>query len=343
MNSILCEYVNKNEFDAGNKARSDALNIVKDLGYDHIPLFRSGESSKIKVFFQLIRGSLQTVFTKRKGENVMIQYPYYPGFVNTVLFAVLAFGKKIKKYELTLLIHDVFGLRYEKFDTDEGKNVMRKELERMQIFDRIICHNERMYDLFNSVLPSDTYKILGPFDYLYDKPIKTPEYMSNPTVIIAGNLRKDKSGYVYDLVKLSGMRINLYGMHYEGKESENVSYKGKFPPDELIEHLEGNFGLVWDGESLETCTGIYGRYLKYNNPHKFSLYLAAGIPVIVWSQSALADYVKKNNVGLCVENLEELGNIFSKLQKKDYEQMTANVLKVREEIISGAHLKNALK
>ena len=29
-------------------------------------------------------------------------------------------------------------------------------------------------------------------------------------------------------------------------------------PDELPFAMKGSFGLVWDGESANTCTGIFG-------------------------------------------------------------------------------------
>ena len=38
-------------------------------------------------------------------------------------------------------------------------------------------------------------------------------------------------------------------------------YKGVFKPD-IIGHLEGSWGLVWDGDSTETRSGTWGSYLK---------------------------------------------------------------------------------
>ena len=60
---------------------------------------------------------------------------------------------------------------------------------------------------------------------------------------------------------------------------ENETYFGSFLPDELPAALEGGFGLVWDGDSAETCSGVFGEYLRYNNSHKASLYLASGFPL----------------------------------------------------------------
>lgn len=55
-----------------------------------------------------------------------------------------------------------------------------------------------------------------------------------------------------------------------------------------------------------TCNGGFDEYLKYNNPHKFSLYLAARVSVIVWSQSTLANFVRGNEIGLCRDCLQDL-------------------------------------
>ena len=60
--------------------------------------------------------------------------------------------------------------------------------------------------------------------------------------------------------------------------------------------MDQNFGLVWDGTSLDGCNGRYGEYLKFNNPHKTSLYLSCGIPVIIWKEAALADFVEEHKV-----------------------------------------------
>ena len=57
------------------------------------------------------------------------------------------------------------------------------------------------------------------------------------------------------------------------KEGPNCTYKGKFSP-ENISFIEGNWGLVWDGDQLETCHGKLGEYLRINSSHKISLYIA---------------------------------------------------------------------
>ncbi|NRO11242.1 Beta-1,6-galactofuranosyltransferase WbbI [Lactobacillus helveticus] len=48
-----------------------------------------------------------------------------------------------------------------------------------------------------------------------------------------------------------------------------------------------------------------GNYLRYNDPHKLSLYLASGIPVIIWKKAAEAKFVEENKVGITVDSLED--------------------------------------
>ena len=82
------------------------------------------------------------------------------------------------------------------------------------------------------------------------------------------------------------MEYHIYGPNYTPeKKCSRIVYQGEFSADELPAHLKGQFGLIWDGSSVNTCEGNFGEYLRYNNPHKISLYLACGLPVIIWAVS----------------------------------------------------------
>ena len=73
------------------------------------------------------------------------------------------------------------------------------------------------------------------------------------------------------------------------------------------------------------------------------MYIAAGLPVIVWNQSALADYVKENKVGICVSTLLELPDALKKIDENRYKEMKDCVMKARSGIISGKNLKGILE
>ena len=114
-------------------------------------------------------------------------------------------------------------------------------------------------------------------------------------------------------------------------------------PDELIKNLTGKYGLVWDGDSIETCSGGKGEYLRINNPHKLSLYLAVGLPVIIWDEAAEADFVLRENVGFAVKSLYELSGKMSDISDYNYEIMKKNAETVGARLRNGEYLTRALK
>ena len=134
---------------------------------------------------------------------------------------------------------------------------------------------------------------------------------------------------------------NLYGVGYTA-DFPNLKYMGSFPPDDLPKVLKGSYGLIWDGDSLDTCTGSYGEYLRINNPHTTSLYLSSGIPVVIWKEAALADFVIENNVGIAVDSLENIESILGKVTKEDYDKMKKNAYKLSKKLRSGYFTMNAI-
>lgn len=336
MNIVLCESAERREFTAGNKARTDTVRILIESGYKHISLYTS-KNKRIIVLFQMILNTIKAFFLAKKDDIVFIQYPYYPEIVNKAFMTFLRFGRMIKRFKICLLIHDSVGLR----NVNAEGETLKKELALLDKSDYIICHNESMVKAFKENGGKGNYLILGPFDYMYNGKLAEITDTGVITVCIAGNLSKEKCGYIYSLDSIKNCKFNLYGVGYSGTDSDTVKYKGKFAPEELIEHLSGNFGLVWDGESKDTCTGVFGSYLKYNNPHKLSLYIAAGLPVIVWRQAALAKHVEKMGIGIAIDSLDDIGKV--SINSNEYNNMKNAVLKYREELIHGRHLKSIVE
>ena len=90
--------------------------------------------------------------------------------------------------------------------------------------------------------------------------------------------------------------------------------------------------MVWEGNSLDACSGEIGDYLRMCASHKLSLYLAMGLPVIVWKEAAVASFVENNNLGIALSNLYELEGRLSKMSVEEYslikqavQQMSAKV------------------
>lgn len=138
-------------------------------------------------------------------------------------------------------------------------------------------------------------------------------------------------------------KFNLYGPNFNLEKSKNINYHGVVSPEQLPNLLNSGFGLVWDGESIESCSGIFGNYLKYNNPHKLSLYLASGLPVIIWDKSAEAKFVNKNKVGITISSLRDIAEILNNFDEDRYIRLANNVKKISFNLTNGKYMSTALK
>jgi len=162
------------------------------------------------------------------------------------------------------------------------------------------------------------------------------------SVYICGNLSIEKAGYVY---KLDGADFDykIYGKRFEKKYATQLaveSYRGFFDPNSPRDILLDGYGLVWDGPELDTCSGLYGRYLEINVSHKNSFYIAMGLPLIVWEKSAVANVVRELGIGLCVDSLRKLNS--TELDRK-FEELQRRVANIRPDILSGKKFAEAVR
>jgi hypothetical protein len=224
------------------------------------------------------------------------------------------------------------------------KRVDMEESAAVSYASAIIVHNDHMGEVVAEQFgyPRDRLVSLGLFDYLIPAFEDDPSRFEENAVVVAGNLSPEKAGYHYGLP--SDVAFNLYGLNYSPDECRsNVSYHGSFPSEELPMAMRGRFGLVWDGPSAATCEDVYGEYLRINNPHKTSLYLASGFPVAVWGESAMADVVRKEGVGICVDSLLDLSDAISSVSPFRYEQMRESAATLGKRLREGGFTKEAVE
>ena len=333
---------------AGFKAPEDVNRICEAMGMKPIdfPKFPNEYSAlrkRLWLYTVVPMNWLKVLFQAKKGDVVFFQHPMY---ANRLITPMVNFIRKVKKCNFVALIHDLESLRkgiggvvgYKQEREEYSDTVM------LNSFDRIICHNASMRAyMLGQGFADEKLITLGIFDYLCPDNGREPELQAQPRIAVAGNLAPTKSGYVYDM-DVSSICLNLYGINFDENAfhgKKNVSYKGAFHPDELPGSLEGSFGLVWDGPVSSTCAGNTGEYLKYNNPHKTSLYLAANLPVIIWSQAALAGFITENGLGITVDSLSQIDAAVKALSQADYQRMAANAHVMGEKIRKGYFFRTA--
>jgi hypothetical protein len=349
MNYYIKEIYNNGEYakTASSKARDDIEFVLNSLNWKKIEItnLRTNKSNNIlkKIYMHKKSGyDWKNSFTDlSSGDTVLIQFPvrYHSLFLSDAI----KFARK-KGVRICLIVHDLDMLRYALSDDSsllKSWRINKEEKDVLKVSDSIIVHNKAMLKLLSSLGIAEKKMVnLEIFDYIIDESIPLVKTEKLSGIIVAGNLSPAKSGYLYNIP--DDLKMNLYGINYNAEKKENIRYYGSFLPNDLLNRLEGGFGLVWDGTSCEKCDGIYGEYLKVNNPHKTSLFLACGIPVIIWKEAALAEFVQKNRCGIIINSLKNVYQTIQLLSDDEYEEMCINARKISQKLRNGFFTRKAL-
>ena len=305
---------NRNAFyrTAGYKAPHDVRITLGELGFKSV-FFDGNSKIKLVALLQIMLRLIKFSFCVRKDDVVFIQYPSYP-----LLFVVMLFFLRCNNR--VVLIHDFHSLRL------KGRMGVLEKLN-ISLFNKIIVHTPNMKDYLSTLFPDKSYYILGCFGYMLEHPsCGEAEHGLSTEICFAGNI--NKSLFIRRLIEKNGLgcKYHLYGTftNTEKITAANMIYEGVFHPD-TVGCLKGSWGLVWDGDSISSCTGHLGEYLKIIAPHKFSLYIAVGLPVIVWSGSAMADVVREKNIGIVINSLYELKTKIENISPGEYQSIVKNV------------------
>ena len=167
-------------------------------------------------------------------------------------------------------------------------------------------------------------------------------YISGP-IIFAGNLTPHKVGWLYDRA-ISRPPVLLYGTDRDAPRDPDKGdrYIASFDPDAPPFVGPVGWGLVWDGRKAGGEASAFD-YESINQPHKFSLYLACGIPVIVWDQSHVATLVRKYGFGICVPSLDSIPEVISRVTPADYDAARHAALTAADQLRRGHFLNVALE
>lgn len=329
MDKYYVEILVAKENHAGSKARSDAAVFLEDFNVTNLVIDTDiSRAERILFLKKKIRHKLSMT---KPGDMIIVSFPnFLAGEYGNFLLDVI----KEKKLRLVFLIHDVESLRQ-----DFTKEQVNQEIQQLNKADLVISHNSRMTEWLKGHGVTKHIVELELFDYYNTHPIKD-SLERDQKVIFAGNLNKaDFLGKLADLK----LKMKLYGPNPSTTFSKNIEYMGSFPPSVLPSMLDGGFGLIWDGNSIEECSGLAGNYQKYNNPHKTSLYLSCGLPVVIWKEAALASFVEANHIGLCVGSLQELDQKLETITDEEYQEMKKNALAMAEKVRNGYFTKQAVK
>lgn len=335
-------------YNAASKAKMDVERIFQKMGFDSIDLFKDKKNIRVFSIGKLFKLIFTSLFSKKyRHSDVFFQNGTgIDFFLAPILKFIFRKGKRV------IVIHDVETIRLgRKIDFIREKSVFSK-------FTHAVCHSQQMADFLKEELGfKGTVLTLGLFDYIIDNNSNGLKKASNEelpfpnndkfSIVYAGNLSKWKSGFLHkifeDNLLFKNYRLVLYGKGFdETEKNECLDLKGAFPPDELPYHLQGHFGLIWDGDDTDKISGNVGKYLKYNSPHKASLYIVSGLPLICWKEAAVFETIKKYNIGFGIDSLKDLDEKLGNISEQEYYLWKSNTIKLKDKLAQGKNLEEII-
>lgn len=322
------------DFTATNKALIDAEEIIKNKwGGQELALIKSYGNIICKLI-NLVYLFLKIAVPHFLGgisnkDNILFLYPD-----SSYKIKVLLLLHRIKKFKLIMFINDFEFLRQGGINTKR----MFSEIGLCMKCDKIIVPNEGAYHILHRYygIEENSMTSVGIWDYLHRSNIKIHAVIPRGEILYVGNL--DKSDFIYGLKNLP-LTFDLIGQHQKTFKATNLHYLGKFDSEELPDIItDYKWGLVWDGSGYNKLPN----YLRFNNPHKMGLYIAAGIPVIVWAKSGQKAFVDKYHCGITIERLDDIPTALRKAEK-NYADMKKNAMEVSKLVRTGYFLGNTLK
>ena len=326
---------------ASGKAQSDISVIAQRAGFCPVDIRTTSLSRKkaevVKRQLVYAAGWARALRAVGRDSVLLVQCPFpHQQLTREATLRLL----KHRGVRLIAVVHDVEALR-KTYETAYYRREFRFMLEAADV---LIVHSEAMKRYFLGLGVEERRLVtLGVFDYLLDRSRLAPKAM-RPSVTVAGNLAPKKCGYLRELIGRIPVGLELYGPHFQEDITRgSVVYHGALPPDALPGAFTGGFGLVWDGPDARSCTGDAGEYLRCNSPHKLSLYLASGLPVLIWREAAAAGFVEERRVGIAIDSLEEIPALLGSMPEERYAQLAENAGHEGERLSSGHYTAAALR
>ena len=336
---------------SGGKGRDDYFEMLRRCGLERIEIPTLKKSRRVSAPGRLgMELRLAAVWRKAlkglgRGDVLFIHNPPSEKFVAFPEVIAKAMRRGCRVAVIVFDLENYLKPYYSGTQSIKYMLSLRAENKLLRMADFIMVHNDRMKETVVSMgCDPDSIASVGVMDYLRDNP-PDGESIARRTgrtlpLVVGGNLMPKKAGFLSNLP--DELTISLYGPGYQSGNSTNIDYKGSVPSVELMDVISGSFGLVWDGISSDTGRGTGGEYLRINNPHKFALYVASGLPVIVWKESAMADMVIKENIGFAVNSLAEVKELIDGMTDEEYAAMRDNAIRIGCTMRRGDHIRAAV-
>lgn len=334
----LC-YVSRNykgHRGAGNKAKCDNEDTLALMGALNLGLKRTYHRNNVVAFLIDLAGIIAYFFSVRKRDVVFLQYP------TKKYFTFMCRVAKWRGASTIVFIHDLRAFRRKRVSAP-------REIQILSRADYIIATNDVMAKWLKEQGLKRPCHGLGLHDYRSSLGLEVGgknHSIPPKRIVYAGSIARRKNMFLTKIEEhLEQLEVHVFGRNSipELESSRHLLLHPLMEPDDFIATVEGDFGLVWDGDSLTACTGAFGEYLEINTPHKASFYLRAGLPLIVWDRSAISSIIEREGIGISVNRIDTLEKRLNGIPEREMQEMRANVQRVASALAEGESMRRAVE
>lgn len=326
MSYWVFDHIEVDDYLAFDKPKRDVVTFATAIGWQKLPYFITAWSDEPEAS---IRARLIGVLAATQaGDTVLHQVPSYNGYQ----YDEIVLDEMTQRGLINVaIVHDLESIRL-------GEKVLEPELTLLRQFKAIIVHNQRMKAWLEQHQVMVPIIVLDVFDYRSSVPAPTQQFARK--LHYAGSLAPEKAPFLQSWSP--ALNLTVYGN--PNQTLRNQQAFAIHPPvhgDILPGIMQDGFGLVWDGD-IQPADNEFGRYTRMNNPHKFSLYMAAGLPVIVWSEMAIATVVQRHQLGYVINSLTDLPALLNTVTAASYRKLQANAQAMSMRVRNGFYTQRAL-
>ncbi len=308
----------------GMKARRDCEEILRRSG--RWGVFDTGTMKSKPARLARIVASLVWLARQPRSTIFLVQYPMHGGRVQKLIGRLL-----FHRFRVAVLLHDLY-------DLWEGKTPNHPLLSRAAC----VVSVGRLQDFLGATLEDIPVSHLEPWDYLTASDFEPGRWDPAGPILFAGSLWPMKVSWLY---RPDAHRppLLLRGHGYDEAQNPQLgdTLAGPFTPENPAFDPSVGWGLVWDGAKLDSQISEKD-YERLNQPHKVSLYLACGLPLIVWSESYAAPWVLRHGCGIAVPSLAAIPEALAKVTPEEHRAMQDRSRECGEQVRRGDGLIDVL-
>lgn len=304
-------------------AQQNVVKVAGKLGFTEMALCSyPAEKDTPKELRKRIDGITSAV---EDGDLVVFQSPSWNApYYDKRLLEIIRLHRDI---HLAIFIHDVVPMMFE--DVPEENYVQAVEIYNMA--DLLIVPSEKLLAFLRKKgLKVEKILIQSMWDLPFSEELGIPEF--NRKIFFSGSPNRFGclSSWNYDVL------LELFTDKKFVVNGQNIHLGGwKNTAELLTEYNKGGFGLVWEQSARS-------EYYRYNQPHKMSTYLGAGIPVIMQKGLLHEQTVTEYGLGFVVESLEEAADVVKNISEDEYYELVNNIKNISFLIRGGFFTKKLL-